>query len=368
MSGTRLSGIVSALLLTAACATSARAIDLQRLCGFSSASGLGTAPVLELAGAEHYGSDRAAEPFVMAVMRAEAAWRGLHDKTAADAAIAALNTWAAAGALTSIVEVGEAQSNTNSIYSLRRALIPLLVAWSSLERNAPHEEQSRVSAWLTSLYKLQDTDTGSHSGRGGPHAVSNRNNHAYMRAAIDALWAVRTQDRVLASRAADVVRRAVADMRDDGSLPLETARGARALWYQRHAIASLVFTADTLRAFNYDLFQDRPDGKSLHSTIAFLALAARNPTLVSGYASQNRNPKPGSDPESQDLGFLEPRGNGRHYMAWLETYEQAFPARAAHLHLDDLLRPSLDQDRPLIDELSGGNTSCRRFTFVKAAR
>ena len=33
-------------------------------------------------------------------------------------------------------------------------------------------------------------------------------------------------------------------MRPDGSLPLETRRGARALWYQRHAIASLVVIAE----------------------------------------------------------------------------------------------------------------------------
>ena len=319
-------------------------------------------PVHKLQGAESYGSDRSAEPFVLAIMQADAAWRGSADRAVADGAIKALARWADADALEDIEEVGEDRSNTNSIYSLRRALIPLLAAWADLAAVAPQPERDKVDHWLDRLMQLEDTDTGGRKGRGGPGAVSNRNNHAYMRATVDALWAVAAHDKGRAAKAADVVRSALAGMRPDGSLPLETARGARALWYQRHALASLVYIADLLQPLGYDLWAPRPDGHSLHDAVAFLAAASVDPSLVAPYAAADRNPKPGTDPSTQDLGFLEPRPHGRHYMAWFELYRARFPDSDITTRMARLIRPSLEAARPLIDELVGGNTSCRVVT------
>ena len=318
----------------------------------------GHVPVLELRGAESYGSDRAAEPFVLAVMQAAGAWRALADRAAAQAALDELRRWSEAGALERIVEVGEAQSNTNSVYSLRRVLAGLLGSWAALREAATPETRRAIEAWLTHLVTLQDTDTGSRSGRGGPGAVSNRNNHAYLRASVDALWARLAGDRERAVQAAAVVSHAVEAMRRDGSLPLETARGARALWYQRHAIASLVLAGEALAQLGHDVYAPRADGASLHDAIGFLVAATRDPSLVAGYAAADRNPRPGTQPDRQDLGFLRPRPHGRHYMAWVELYLRRFPSHPNAAPLAALVQPGLDAARPLIDEISGGNTSC----------
>lgn len=319
----------------------------------------GYPPVLQMTGAEAYGSDRAAEPFVLAVMQAAAAWSGNKDEAAAKAIIEQMRRWAQPGALARTVEVGEDASNTNSIYSLRRALVALLAAWSDLSAAAAPSDRRAIDDWLAQLVARQDINTGGAKTRDVKPPVSNRNNHAYLRATVDALWAVKTNDARSYDRAVHTVQAALDGMRVDGSLPLETARGARALWYQRHAIASLVYIGEILAERGYDIWQPRGDGHTLHDAVTFLAAAVRDPAKVDQYAGENRNPKPGSDPSRQDLGFLEPRGNGRHYMAWVEYYRNRFPDRAAKAGLDELIRPSLEMARPLIDELAGGNTTCK---------
>ena len=52
---------------------------------------------------------------------------------------------------------------------------------------------------------------------------------------------------------------------------LETARGSRALSYQRHAIASLVAIAEMAASQGYDLYgMEGEDGQSIHRAIEFL--------------------------------------------------------------------------------------------------
>jgi poly(beta-D-mannuronate) lyase len=152
--------------------------------------------------------------------------------------------------------------------------------------------------------------------------------------------------------------RALRDMRADGSLPLETERGARALWYQRHAIASLVAIAELAAAQGHDLYARERGGRSLHTAVRFLLDAIEDPSLVWPYAEANHKPGVGQDHLDQDLGFLVPRGHGRHYMAWAEPYMARFPEREESRRLLALLREAAPDFRPMLDDYSGGNTTC----------
>jgi poly(beta-D-mannuronate) lyase len=154
-------------------------------------------------------------------------------------------------------------------------------------------------------------------------------------------------------------RQALARMRPDGSLPAETARGARALWYQRQAIASLVAIAELAAMQGYDLWSLEVEGRSLHAAIRFLLDAIDDPARVLAYAAENRSPGPSADWRRQDLSFLERRGHGRHYMAWVEAYRARFPTRPETARLEALLFRGGDP-RPLVDEFAGGNLSCLR--------
>nr|WP_284701263.1 alginate lyase family protein [Rhodoplanes tepidamans] len=291
-------------------------------------------------------------------MRSAAAWHGLRDRAAAERAVGALRRWADAAALEMVEDAGPQQSNTNSIYSLRRALIGLLGSWLVLRSAAAEHDRATIDGWLDRLAAIQDTPTGAARSRADGEAVSNRNNHALLRATVDALTAARTGAADRAQAAADMVAATLRDMRADGSLPLETRRGARALWYQRHAIASIVHIGEHVARFGHDVWAPRADGRSLHDAVRFLIEAVESPARVAGYASAEAGSRPGSRPDVQDLGFLGPRGHGRHYMAWIETYRARFPSHPNGAALAGLLRPRLEAVRPLIDEISGGNTTC----------
>jgi poly(beta-D-mannuronate) lyase len=148
-------------------------------------------------------------------------------------------------------------------------------------------------------------------------------------------------------------------MRPDGSLPLETARGSRALSYQRHAITSLVAIAEMAAAQGYDLYGvEGPEGQSIHRAIAFLLDGIDQTSLVWPYARENDNPGTYRNYKVQDLGFMTKRGHDRHYMAWTEPYLARFP----NTELADRLRQALAEfgpaEPPLIDDYSGGNMSC----------
>ena len=83
-----------------------------------------------------------------------------------------------------------------------------------------------------------------------------------------------------------------------------------------------------------------------------------NPDLVEAYAAADYKPGTAQDPEDQDLSFLEARGHGRHYMAWAELYMARFPDREESRRLLALLERKDPDFRPMIDDYSGGNTTC----------
>jgi poly(beta-D-mannuronate) lyase len=315
-----------------------------------------TAPVLSRHRPASNAIDRAAEPFALFEMLAAANWRGHHHAAAAEDAVGEMLRWARAGTLGEIVEVGPEASNTNSAYALRRALIALLGAWFDL-RSSPAGQRyaAEIEPWLQGLVERQDVATGGARQRTSAAAVSNRNNHVLLRATIEAQVALQAARPDLARRAYERARATLAGMRPDGSLPLETARGRRALWYQRHALASLVYIGDLLAPFGLDIWQPRADGADLHRAVAFLVQAIDRPELLAPYVGAD-------DIRQQDLGFLRPRNNGRHYMAWALLYRARFPARDEAAALARWLPVAGQPGWPLVDDYVGGNATCRVFT------
>jgi poly(beta-D-mannuronate) lyase len=155
---------------------------------------------------------------------------------------------------------------------------------------------------------------------------------------------------------------ALADMRPDGSLPLETRRGSRALWYQRHAIASLVAIAEmgavqgrtsTPASGTDGACTPRSASSSTRSTM---------PGLVRRYADRgDEDPAAGAEEEPDGPGPGLPRpprprpalhGLGR-------GLRRALPRGATRA--DDCCgccaTPSPDF-RPMLDDYSGGSMSC----------
>ena len=108
----------------------------------------------------------------------------------------------------------------------------------------------------------------------------------------------------------------------------------------------------------YDLYGYAADGHDIHSAIRFLLAAIADQKLVWPYAEANVNPGPYENWMVQDMGFLVRRGHGRHYMAWAEPYMRRFPDRPEAKALARLLPERDPSWRPMVDEYSGGDTTC----------
>jgi poly(beta-D-mannuronate) lyase len=297
------------------------------------------------------GPDERSEPFALAVMAATAAGFGLDDPTARRALVAQLDRWAREGGLTLLDEAGR----SNAYYAINRVLLPTVVAWS-LVRDAPEagpERAGRIDRWLRRVAHLR----GELRPPGNAGEVTRRNNHRYLSASASMAWGALAGDDAYFREGPAAFDMALADMRPDGSLPLETKRGSRALWYQRHAIASLVAIAEMAAVQGRDLYARERQGRSLHTAVRFLLDAIDDPGLVRRYAATH-----GEDgeagPVAQDLSFLVRRGHGRHYMAWADVYAARFPEREESRRLLQLLRGADPDFRPMLDDYSGGSTTC----------
>ncbi len=283
--------------------------------------------------------------------------------TAQERFLALLTSWAKAGAMTKLLD-DVANSNTAVVFGLRRTLALLIPNWA-LARTAPQvdaADRALVDQWITQLVALADVNTG---GRNRAMRTvncpanqdsNNCNYHRYLRDTVNAMWGALSGDEARLTKAMERVKVALRQMRPDGSLPLETQRGSRALWHQNYALGMLIAIAEVAANQGHDLYALEIDGKNLHKGVAFLLAATAQPQIVLAYAKANVRPGPGHDWREQDLRFTEERGRW-HFMAWTEAYMARFPDHQNTRRLKRLL-PSLSEDRPLISRATGGNASC----------
>jgi poly(beta-D-mannuronate) lyase len=298
-----------------------------------------------------YNGQQPGETFAWTMMTGAAAAFALDDAAARRAVIGNLERWAKGNALSRFKKHPAA----TMYYNLDRTLFPTIVAFSLVRDHPDFDAADRrlVGDWLDRLVYRRGP------GRPrDPEAMSSQNNHGYLSDSVTMAWGiVRGRDalfRAGVARFAD----ALDQMRADGSLPLETARGARALYYQRHAISSLIAIAEMAASQGYDLYRlESENHGSLRRAIEFLIDGITRPALVLPYAQENTNPGPSANYLVQDLSFMRRRGHGRHYMAWVEPYLARFPLDATSERLR-LLLARFEVKRPLIDEYSGGNMSC----------
>lgn len=199
----------------------------------------------------------------------------------------------------------------------------------SIVRNDPGlQAKSRqiIDDWLNKVTKKHLSISG------GPRDCCN--NHSYWRGLEAAIVGVVTNDRAMFSAAVETYRHALASIDKNGGLPLEMARGERAIHYQNFAILPLVHIAEIAAQQGEDLYTVTVDGKSLQSAVGFLLDAIHDPRLVETFTDKR-----------QDLSFLDQRGE----LNWMEPYNAKFSDRR--------IEALLASRRPVIHRYAGGNST-----------
>jgi poly(beta-D-mannuronate) lyase len=287
------------------------------------------------------GDAQVAQTLALTMMQAAARYLAERDEAARNAIVGNLRRLAGEGAFSRLVE----PVTVNHFYNLDRTLLPTITAFALVAADAgPVTDELRpIRAWLDRLVRWRGPER-----QVDPTRPSSRNNHRYLRDSVTMAWGAAIGDNALFFTGIDRFRIALGQMRHDGSLPLETDRGSQALFYQRHAISSLVAIAEMAAVQGYDIYAlENERGHDLHHMVRFLADAIDDPAVLAPYAE-----------EAQYLGFLSRRGHERHYMAWLEPYRARFP----EAELTRRLLAQVDSlgtfEEAMLDEYAGGPMSC----------
>ena len=111
-------------------------------------------------------------------------------------------------------------------------------------------------------------------------------------------------------------------MRTDGSFPIETRRGARAMFYHGRTLSALFAIAKRAEVQGIDLLGIERKN-NIHMAVRFYLDVADDPDLVLKYSKSNVSPGPTKDYTFQDLGGAAKFSSSGH--GWVRLYIERFP-------------------------------------------
>jgi poly(beta-D-mannuronate) lyase len=162
-----------------------------------------------------------------------------------------------------------------SYYTRKWTLAGLALSYARVRPAAAPEQRARIDTWLLALADATMRHSDAHKGV--------RNNHYYWEGlAVTATGAVTGDARSLAW-GRKVFDHAMGQVEADGSLPLELARGRKALSYHLYAAAPLVMTASIL-----DL-----DAAPLERLVAYSVAGVADPSVLEQAAGVVQERQPG---------------------------------------------------------------------------
>ena len=207
-----------------------------------------------------------------------------------------------------------------------RLLVPMIAALSVAEQHSPLESSDRevLNRWLKR--KVDQYEHGLRhlgyykGGRQGTTARRAANNHAVQSSIAAMSYGAWVNDENYFETGIEQWFITLGSMRSDGSLPVETRRGARALYYHGRTVTGLVQLAERAAVQGIDLYGSAPGpDKTIHNAVSFFIDAMEQPDLVLKYAKTNKAPGPSKNYKVQDLGSIEST------MGWIAPYMARFP-------------------------------------------
>jgi poly(beta-D-mannuronate) lyase len=250
-------------------------------------------------------------------------WVATGNQAEAQCALAQLDAWAQAKALTNYDPKAYSQSWFQAEWSLASAGVTASVLKQNTALDAAQQE--RVAKWLrNAAHQLISYEKPAELG----------NNHHYWRALAATSIGVLSNDNDLFRFGVDTFKQAVSQEDSNGAFPLEMARHENAIHYQSFALQPLIMVAEFAERQSIDLYAYTENGRTIRNAVTFLGQAIADPSVVKQYTT-----------DEQKLHFSP--GD----VAELEFYFARFGPDSAPSSLRDLLRNTATDTR------IGGNTT-----------
>ncbi len=316
--------------------TDARLHNAMTHLGSCTASPLVPAPIGEMQIPHHYmhGSNGPTNPAEAEATRTYGAfehritagmnqWVATGNQAEAQCALAQLDAWAQAKALTNYDPKAYSQSWFQAEWSLASAGVTASVLKQDTALDPAQQE--RVAKWLrNAANQLISYEKPGELG----------NNHHYWRALAATSIGVLSNDNELFRFGVNTFKQAVGQEDSNGAFPLEMARHENAIHYQAFALQPLIMIAEFAERQNIDLYAYTEHGRTIRNAVTFLGQAIADPTVIKQYTN-----------DEQKTNFSA--GD----IAELEFYFARFGPESAPAALTNLLRNPASATR------IGGNTT-----------
>ncbi len=202
---------------------------------------------------------------------------------------------------------------------------PMMAAYSFAKQviNVNESDDKIIKDWFKKIvkknqhlmYGLKNYDYGGAAG-----TPRRAHNHALSSAIAHMELGVLLNDNKLFRKAFKNYEAAIKYQRKDGSMPIETRRGGRAIFYQARAMNALAVIAIIAENQGYSIWNYEFKGKNYHNIVKFFIDFTENNEIVFKYAKENRWPGPAKNHKIQDLS-----SNSGSNWGWLYAYAIRFP-------------------------------------------
>ena len=205
---------------------------------------------------------------------------------------------------------------------------PMMAAYSFAKQviDVSDAEDKIIKDWFRKIVKknehLMYSYSNYKSGSGATGTPKRAHNHALSSAMSHMQLGILLNDNKLFKTAFRNFEAAIKYQRKDGSMPIETRRGGRAMFYQGRAMNALTVIAIIAENQGYNIwdYDHKSKGKNFHNLVKFFIDFTENNEIVFKYAKEMKAPGPAKDYRNQDLKIRRSSNWG-----WFYSYATRFP-------------------------------------------
>lgn len=254
--------------------------------------------------------------------------------SACDAIISVVGNWAEADALqTPVARQARSEEFDGVAWMANTVLTPMIISYATARAliDVDATTDALILDWLydrtVHFNFVSDRNTRPRDPRN-----SLARNHAVAATLPSVALGALIGDRLLFDKGRERWVAALSNMREDGSFPTETQRGARSLHYTGLQLGYLTAITEIYASQDADLYAlPGDDGQTIHDAVAFNTRAWADYDVVADYAAANHASP--STPDSPMATYFEG------YFGWLPAYLERFPE---HENVTDMATAVLD--------------------------